>query len=50
MLPVVVRGEVALASAGGTIELLAGRARMRVEVGTDVRYVAALVAAIEGAC
>lgn len=33
----------AFASSGGAIEIAVGRARVRVEVGTDVAYIAALV-------
>lgn len=47
-LPVVLAGPVRAAPAA--IELEAGGVRLRVEVGTDVRYVAAMVAALRAAC
>lgn len=47
-LPVVV-GEPATPIATA-VELETSGVRIRVELGTDVRYVAALVAAIRGAC
>jgi hypothetical protein len=49
LLPVVVRQTKAVASAR-TIEVRIGQVRMRIESGTDVKYVADLVAALRGAC
>lgn len=53
LLPVVVRGE-ATSSARETeaaaVELVVGDATLRVPVGTDVRYVAALARALGEAC
>jgi transposase-like protein len=48
-LPVVV-GEQASASLGAALELETHGIRLRVEVGSDVAYVAALLAAIRAAC
>jgi len=48
-LPVVAAERSALVPTGA-VELEAKGVRIRVEVGTDVQYVAALVAAIRGAC
>ena len=48
-LPVVVDERAAPVSTGA-LELEANGVRIRVELGTDVQYVAALVAAIRGAC
>ena len=47
-LPVVVAEPVGPKSAA--VEIEAGGVRLRVEVGTDIRYVAALVAAIRTTC
>jgi len=48
-LPVVVAQPVP-AGRGGLVEIDAGGGRLRVEVGVDVRYVAALVQALRSAC
>lgn len=48
-LPVVV-AQPAPVRRGGLVEIDAGNARLRVEVGVDVRYVAALVQALRSAC
>jgi transposase-like protein len=53
LLPVVVRGETAdktEASSALPLELVLGEATLRVPVGTDVRYVAALARALGEAC
>lgn len=48
-LPVVVSPPV-LAERAGAVEIDAGNARVRVEVGVDVNYVAALVRALRTTC
>ena len=53
LLPVVVRGEASSAASGletAAIEVVLGEAILRVPVGTDVRYVAALARALGEAC
>lgn len=49
LLPVVVRGGPARMG-GAQVEITVGRAAMRVPVGTDVEYVAALVGAVARRC
>lgn len=49
LLPVVVRGGPD-STRGGQVEIALGRAVMRVPVGTDVEYVAALVGAVARQC
>jgi transposase-like protein len=49
LLPVVVRQAEARASAM-SIELRVGEVRVLIESGTDVKYVADLVSALQGAC
>ena len=46
LLPMVVAGEQVSGMRSAQLELAVGDVRVRIEVGTDVRYVAALVGAI----
>ncbi len=49
LLPLVVRGDAGV-TASGPVEITLGRAVVRVPVGTDVEYVAALVGAMGRQC